>query len=137
MITTAIPASFFWQWPTFSELILLCLMGGVGIAAHSCFIRAYAIGEASALAPLDYTRIIFSTAAGFLIFATVPGWQTAVGAVIIAGSSLYITLREAQTADVEVTPSDETATPSEPMDYALRQKEERDMVDREAARRDA
>jgi len=130
MITTAIPASLYWQWPNLEQLALLFLMGGVGVAAHSCFIRAYSIGEASALAPIDYTRIIFSTAAGFLIFATVPGWQTAVGAVIIAGSSLYITLREAQTADVEAAPSDETGAPAEPLEYALRQKEERDMVDR-------
>jgi len=130
MITTAIPAALYWQWPNLEQLALLLLMGGVGVAAHSCFIRAYSIGEASALAPIDYTRIIFSTAAGFLIFATVPGWQTAVGAVIIAGSSLYITLREAQTADVETVPSDETGAPAEPLEYALRQKEERDMVDR-------
>jgi len=130
MITTAIPAALYWQWPNLEQLALLFLMGGVGVAAHSCFIRAYSIGEASALAPLDYTRIIFSTAAGFLIFATIPGWQTAVGAIIIAASSLYITLREAQTADVETAPSDETGTPAEPLEYALRQKEERDMVDR-------
>jgi len=130
MITTAIPAALYWQWPNLEQLALLFLMGGVGVAAHSCFIRAYSIGEASALAPLDYTRIIFSTAAGFLIFATIPGWQTAVGAVIIAASSLYITLREAQTADVEIAPSDETGTPAEPLEYALRQKQERDMVER-------
>jgi drug/metabolite transporter (DMT)-like permease len=130
MITTAIPAALYWQWPNAEELGLLFLMGGVGVAAHSCFIRAYAVGEASALAPLDYTRIIFSTLAGIMIFATIPGWQTVLGAIIIAGSSLYITLREAKTADVETAPADETGTSSEPLDYALRQKRERDMVER-------
>jgi len=53
-----------------------------------------------------------------------------VGAVIIAGSTLYITLREAQVSDVETAPADETGAPAEPLDYALRQKEERDMVER-------
>lgn len=132
MITTAIPAALFWQWPTAEQYFLLFLMGGVGVGAHSCFIRAYAIGEASALAPLDYTRIIFSTIAGIIVFATYPGWQTILGAIIIAGSSLYITLREAQKASLDTVPSDETGTPSEPLDYALRQKEERDMVERAA-----
>jgi len=132
MIATAIPASLYWQWPDLRELLLLVCMGGAGIMAQSCFIRAYSIGEATALAPLDYTRILFSTAAGFFIFATVPGWQTAVGAVIIAGSTLYITLREARKADVAITPAEESGAPTEPLDYALRQKEERDMVERGA-----
>jgi len=130
MITTAGPAALYWQWPNLEQLFLLFLMGLVGVAAHSCFIRAYSVGEASALAPLDYTRIIFATLAGFLIFATVPSWQTLLGAVIIAGSTLYITLREAQKADVEITPPDETGAPAEPLEYALKQKEERDMVER-------
>ncbi len=129
MAATAIPASLYWQWPNLQQFGLLLLMGGVGVLAHSCFIRAYAIGEASALAPLDYTRIIFATLAGFLIFATIPTWQTILGAVIIAGSSLYITLREAQKSDVEIVPPDETGAPAEPLSYALRQKEERDMMD--------
>jgi len=134
VITTAIPAALYWQWPNANEFLLLFLMGGVGVAAHSCFIRAYAVGEASALAPLDYSRIIFSTAAGFFIFTTIPGWQTAVGAVIIASSTLYITLREAKVSDVDTAPPDETGTPAEPLAYALRQKEERDMVDRDAGK---
>lgn len=134
MITTAIPAALYWQWPTLEQLLLLALMGGVGIGAHSCFIRAYSIGEASALAPLDYTRIIFATLAGFIVFFDVPTWQTILGAVIIAGSSLYITLREAGEADVDTAPSDETGTPSEPLSYAMRQKEERDMVERASKR---
>ena len=132
MAATAIPASLFWQWPSVEQYILLFIMGGVGVTAHSCFIRAYAIGEASALAPLDYTRIIFATIAGFLVFATIPTWQTILGAVIIAASSLYITLREAQKSDVEITPPDETGAPAEPLAYALRQKAERDMVERAA-----
>jgi len=134
MITTAIPASLYWQWPTFDQYVLLFLMGGGGVAAHSCFIRAYRVGEASALAPLDYSRIIFSALAGYLIFATIPSWQTAVGAAVIAGSSLYITLREAQEADVETAPSDETGAPTEPLDYALKQREEKEMARRESGK---
>ena len=138
-ITTAIPAAMFWQWPDATQFTLLIAMGVVGIMAHSCFIRAYAIGEATALAPLDYTRIIFAAGAGYLIFATVPSWQTYVGAAIIASSSLYIAYREAQKTDQPLPRSDEVGGPTEPLAYALRQKEERDMVDaaaKEKARSD-
>lgn len=128
-IVTAIPAALYWQWPTLTEFSLLMSMGAVGVLAHSCFIRAYAIGEATSLAPLDYTRIIFAAGAGYLIFASVPTWHTYVGAVIIAGSSLYIAYRESRLPDHAITPSDEIGGPSEPLSYALRQKEERDMVE--------
>ena len=123
----------FWSWPSPTQFALLLALGLVGIMAHSCFIRAYAIGEATSLAPLDYSRIIFAAAAGFLIFGNVPTWHTYLGAAIIAGSSLYIAYREAQKSDVPITPSDEVGGPSEPLSYALRQKEERDMVEAAAA----
>ena len=129
VITTSIPAIIYWSWPTPVQFALLLCMGLVGIMAHSCFIRAYAIGEATSLAPLDYTRIIFAATAGFLIFGSVPTWHTYVGAAIIASSSLYIAYREARKSDVPLAPMDETGGPSEPLSYALKQKEERDMVD--------
>ncbi len=97
-ILSAIPAFLLWTTPTWEELGLLALMGAVGTLAHNCFVRAYAVADATALAPLDYTRLIFATLIGFLIFSDLPDWWTVAGALIIAGASLYITVREAQKA---------------------------------------
>lgn len=95
-LVTGVPAAMNWTQPTLNELGLLFAMGAVGAGAHSCFIRGYAVGEATAITPIDYTRLIFAGVAGFLVFGDVPDAITILGALIIVGSSLYITYREAR-----------------------------------------
>ncbi len=105
LIITAIPAAIVWQPPTAMEYLLLAAMGAFGVAAHNCFIRGYAVGEASAMAPFDYTRLLFAAIAGYLVFSDVPDLWTIVGASIIVGSTLYIARREAA-AGSKPTPAD-------------------------------
>ena len=90
-----IPASFVWVTPTWEELGLLVLMGTFAAGAHNCFIRGYREGDASAIVPFDYSRLVFAAIAGFLIFGDVPDWLTIVGAAIIVATTLYIARREA------------------------------------------
>ena len=91
----AIPTFFVWQTPTMNEFLMLIAMGVLATASHNCFIRAFAIGEASAIAPVDYSRLIFAALAGWLVFSTVPDRFTIIGALIIVASSFYIVRREA------------------------------------------
>jgi len=104
-VVTLGPALWFWTMPTWEQWVLLMLMGAFGVAAHTCFVRAYAVGEATALAPLDYTRLIFATMVGFFVFADLPDLYTVLGAVIIVASTLYITVREAQTSRADAKAS--------------------------------
>lgn len=106
VVATAIPAAMVWVTPTWGELFGLALMGGFGVAAQSCFIRAYSIGEVSALAPVDYTRLIFATLVGFFLFDTLPDLWAFVGSAVIVGSTLYITLREAGKSRSGPAPAD-------------------------------
>lgn len=94
----AIPTYFVWQTPNMAELFLLIAMGVLATISHNCFIRAFALGEASAIAPVDYSRLVFAALAGWLVFGSVPDFYTIVGAAIIVGSSFYIVRREAQLA---------------------------------------
>ena len=96
-LTTAIPAWLNWVQPSAFELLLLVGVGVFGAAAHNCFIRGYSAGEATAIAPFEYTTLIFAVIGGFLVFGDVPDIWTGVGALIIVGSSLYIVRREAAT----------------------------------------
>ena len=57
--------------------------------------RAYALGELTAIAPLDYSRLIFAGIMGFLLFDELPDRYTAIGALIVVGSTLFIGRREA------------------------------------------
>jgi len=91
----ALPTIFVWQTPNVTELAMLVAMGVLATASHNCFIRAFAMGEASVIAPVDYSRLIFAALAGWLVFASVPDIYTIIGAAIIVASSFYIVRREA------------------------------------------
>ena len=94
----AIPTYFVWQTPSWPEFFMLVAMGLLATISHNCFIRAFALGEASAIAPVDYSRLVFAALAGWLVFGSIPDAYTIFGAAIIVGSSFYIVRREAQMA---------------------------------------
>lgn len=98
LTATSIPAYLSWTWPTTLEFFGLIAMGAFGVSAQTCFIKAYSVGEVGALAPLDYTRLLFAAVVGYFLFGNMPDLWTWVGAFVIVGSSLYITMREAKVA---------------------------------------
>lgn len=77
--------------PTLGLLILAGLIGGVGQLLLTEALRQAPIGV---IAPFDYTQLIWATALGFLIWAELPHPLTLIGAVIVAGSGVYILHRE-------------------------------------------
>jgi len=92
----ATPAALVWQWPTATEWLMAAAMGGIGISSQGCIIRAFQAGEATAVSPFDYTRLIFATAMGFAVFAEVPDAWTFAGAGIVIASAVYIARRESR-----------------------------------------
>jgi len=92
------PALFVWRWPAPQDLLLLAAMGVFGTITQGCYIKGMQIGDAAAMAPIDYTRLVFSAAVGFLLFAEIPTWATIAGAALVVASTLFITLREQQLA---------------------------------------
>ncbi len=95
----SIPGAFFgWRWPAPMDLALLCAMGVLGTLTQACYIKGMQQGDAGAMAPIDYTRLVFSVAAGFLLFHELPSVWTVAGAGIVVASTLFITFREQQLA---------------------------------------
>ncbi len=66
------------------------------------------MADASAVLPLDYTRLPFVAAIAFIAFGEVPDLWTWIGAGIIAGSALYIAHREMRIARAASTEPRET-----------------------------
>ena len=64
-----------WSWvtPTGPELAGLVLLGFLGIGGQSMMTHGFTLGEASALAPLDYSRILYSAVLAWLLFGELPG----------------------------------------------------------------
>lgn len=91
-------AALTWRVPEPVDLALLAAMGVIGVINQACYIKGMSLGDAAAMAPIDYTRLIFTAAIGFFLFSEIPTVWTIVGALVVAGSTLFITLREQQLA---------------------------------------
>jgi drug/metabolite transporter (DMT)-like permease len=89
------PALYVWQWPMPAQWGWLALLGLFGSSGQTFLTRAYAAGEVTIIAPLDFTRVIIAGLIGFVLFDELPdGWGFAGTAVIIAACA-YIVRREA------------------------------------------
>jgi len=91
-----IPTIWFWVMPTIEEWLWLGLLGIVSVVAQMANIRAYKAGEATAVSSIDYTRLVYASILGFLIFSEIPDLNTMIGAAVIIAASLYTLRREAQ-----------------------------------------
>ncbi|MFK7877404.1 MAG: DMT family transporter [Paracoccaceae bacterium] len=76
------------------DLAMVALVAVLGHIAMRMMITAYRTAEASIVAPMQYSQILWATLFGILLFDEWPNWNTAVGAIIIIGSGLYILFRE-------------------------------------------
>lgn len=83
------------DWPVMNSVdaayfAAMAVAGTIGIALIT---YAFRIGEAAAVAPFDYTALIWASVFGWLVWGNVPGWPVYLGAVIIVvGGILLITL---------------------------------------------
>ncbi len=95
-LVLAAPAAYFWVTPDRDVLVALLGVGILGTLVQLCIVRGYTIAEASAVIPVDYTRVIFAALLGYLFFDELPDRWTWIGAGVIILSTLYIARREAR-----------------------------------------
>ncbi|MER0238137.1 DMT family transporter [Fulvimarina sp. MAC8] len=94
---------FAWTPLTMAGFLALSFLGVVALAAHLCVTRAFKLGDAATIAPLQYTMLPWATLFGFLFFDEIPRWTTLLGAIVIIGSGLFIFFRERQVAKRQAT----------------------------------
>ncbi len=85
-------------WAPMSPLTTVYLFGMVVMASMAITLITVAmrVGEASAVAPFRYTRLIFALVAAYVLFGEVPDALTWLGSGLIVGSGLYAFVRERQ-----------------------------------------
>ena len=106
-VVTAVPAAYYWRTPTGPELVALFGVGALAATGQFCVIRSLTVGETTAVAPVDYIRLLFAAVIGYVYFAEVPDFWTWVGAAIVISASIYIAQREARLGH-RATPHDQT-----------------------------
>jgi drug/metabolite transporter (DMT)-like permease len=90
------PALFIWHAPSPIELALMAALALFSILGQGCMVHGLRAGEVTALAPVEYVRLLFSALFGYLFFNEIAQSSTWAGAAVIIGSTLYIAVREAQ-----------------------------------------
>ena len=88
------PALIFWVTPTFEQWPLVIGIGIVSSIGGYCFTKSVSAADARIVQPFQFSRMIFATAIGWIMFSELPDVWTWVGAAVIFGASYYIVYRE-------------------------------------------
>ncbi len=84
------PALYTWRMPTLHEFGLVAMIGVFTTLGQTCTVMGLRAGDATAVVPFDYTRLLYAAAIGFFAFGEVPSIATFIGAAVIIASTLYI-----------------------------------------------
>ncbi len=87
-----------WIWPTPWEWPPLIFIGFLGIVGQGMITKGLTLGDATALAPLDYSRIVYAAALGYLLFGEIPGPWSLAGMALVVAASIYLVLTEKKRA---------------------------------------
>jgi drug/metabolite transporter (DMT)-like permease len=83
------------------HLPVLCILAVSGFFAQIAITHAFSSGEASRVAPFEYTALAWGVGIDWLLWQALPDRYTLLGAAIIIGSGLYLIRHEHTHAEAE------------------------------------
>lgn len=87
-----------WTWPDPADQIWFVALGlNSGLVGYALS-QAYRLADAATVAPFEYAGLPLAVMWGWLIWADLPVWEVWLGMALIAGSGLFVFLREHQKA---------------------------------------
>jgi len=84
-----------------SEIPLLCGLAVSGFIGQLAITEAFSRGEASSVAPFEYSALAWGVGLDWLLWRALPDGWTLAGAAIIIGSGLYLIRHEKDHAEAE------------------------------------
>ncbi len=88
-------AIWFWQTPSWVDLLWFVAAGACGTLGHICQQRGYQLADITLLQPIGFLSLLWNALLGYFLFFQQPDVWTFVGAAVIFASALYISHREA------------------------------------------
>ncbi|WP_146347949.1 DMT family transporter [Falsiphaeobacter marinintestinus] len=88
------PALWVWQTPTVWNLIWLAFIGLCGSIAQVTLSQSFKETDPTAVLPLDFLKLIWTTILGAWFFGEFPDALTWIGAMVIFSAGLFIAHRE-------------------------------------------
>ena len=88
-------ALWFWQTPSWIDVLWFIAAGLCGTSGHICQQNGYQLADITLLQPIGFLSLLWNTLLGYFLFFQQPDVWTFVGAAVIFASALYISHREA------------------------------------------
>ncbi len=95
---SAVPLPWLWHTPNWYELGLIAASALFSTWGQSCMVQGLRAGEATVVAPFEYTRLLYAAVLGAALFGEWPAINTWIGGRVIIASTAYIGVREARLA---------------------------------------
>jgi drug/metabolite transporter (DMT)-like permease len=83
-----------WQQPTAVQWAAFLACGLLGSGAHWAMTRAFTLGDISAMQPVRFLDLVWSSLIGLAVFGAPPASATLIGGAIIVASTMWIARRE-------------------------------------------
>jgi len=84
-----------WVAVSLSGIGILTVLALLAICGHILLTLAFSRAQVSAIAPFEYTSLVWATLVGYLVWQDIPSTRVWIGASIIIASGLYVIHREA------------------------------------------
>jgi drug/metabolite transporter (DMT)-like permease len=81
---------FSWKTPTFDALLIMAMMGMMATAGQLLVTIAFRRGEAGALAPFNYTSIVWAALFAYVLWGETIAWLSMAGIALIVGSAIAV-----------------------------------------------
>jgi drug/metabolite transporter (DMT)-like permease len=88
-------ALWFWQTPSWTDVLWFIAAGLCGTMGHICQQNGYQLADITLLQPIGFLSLLWNTLLGYFLFFQQPDVWTFVGAAVIFASAMYISHREA------------------------------------------
>ncbi|MGL4727909.1 MAG: DMT family transporter [Bosea sp. (in: a-proteobacteria)] len=83
-----------WNWPTLQDALLLVAIGIMGGLGQILLTQSYRHGDASLIAPFEYTTMIWAVLLGWFLFGEWPANAVFIGAGLVILSGIFVIWRE-------------------------------------------
>jgi drug/metabolite transporter (DMT)-like permease len=90
----AVALPFFWQTPSWQGLLAMGGLGLLGGISQFWTTQALSYAPAAAIAPFNYTQMIWAVIFGFIVWGDLPTVHLMIGVSLVVVSGLYILHRE-------------------------------------------
>ena len=93
---TLIAALPVWRTPTPEQVLWLAAVAAFATTRHITIVQAFREADVTAVLPFDFTKLIWASAIGYVVFFETPDAWTCVGGIMIFAAVTYIAYRERQ-----------------------------------------